>query len=132
MIADRRNDAMRAVFDALRAGDTETAKRLALAAFKLGCEHPILLNLRALDHEAHGRFQDALSDLRRAHILAPNDFSILNACGLCLARMQQFEEALACATTRPSRFGLTSGLLGSTPAGLWSNWASAPRPLKPI
>ncbi len=35
-------------------------------------------------------------DLRRAHLLAPRDFATLNACGLTLARMERFEEALNC------------------------------------
>jgi tetratricopeptide (TPR) repeat protein len=84
------------VFAAVRQGDTATARRLAVGALARGVEHPVLLNLRALDHEEGGRLDDALKDLRRAHVLAPEDYSILNSCGLCLARMERREEALRC------------------------------------
>jgi tetratricopeptide (TPR) repeat protein len=103
MTAEPRSDtrsaadaAVREVFEAARAGDLGRAKALAVAALAAGHEHPVLLNLRALDHEENGRLEAALSDLRRAHALAPDDFSILNACGLALARLRQFEAALGC------------------------------------
>ncbi|HEY1879694.1 MAG TPA: sulfotransferase [Caulobacteraceae bacterium] len=84
------------VADAIRAGNLIEARRLARKALDAGVEHPMALNLRALDYEEAGMFKQALQDLRRAHILAPRDFSILNACGLALARMDRLEEALAC------------------------------------
>ena len=56
----------------------------------------MLLNLRALDYEESGFLKEALRDLRRAHLLAPRDFAILNACGLTLARMERHDEALNC------------------------------------
>src|SRR5258708_4840771 len=80
----------------IRAGDMDGARRLALAALAGGYEHPLLLNLRALDHEEHGRFAQSLADLRRAHVLEPRDFSTLNACGLCLGRLERLEEAVSC------------------------------------
>jgi len=92
----RRAIALEQIFQTLRAGDVGRAKGLALDALSKGLEHPILLNLRALEHEEQGRFEQSLADLRRAHILAPRDFSILNACGLCLARMDRLEEAIQC------------------------------------
>jgi tetratricopeptide (TPR) repeat protein len=92
----RRAEILEPVFAAVRAGDLGTAGRLAHAALGQGLEHPVLLNLRALEHEEAGRFGQALDDLRRAHFLSPEDFSILNACGLCLARMERREEALRC------------------------------------
>ena len=81
---------------ALQAGDLARARPLAIEVLGRGVEHPLLLNLRALDHEDNGRLALALADLRRAHILAPKDFSILNACGLCLARLGRLDEALEC------------------------------------
>jgi tetratricopeptide (TPR) repeat protein len=84
------------VFAAVRSGELATAKRLARAVLAKGFEHPVLLNLRAMDYEDAGMFKESLNDLRRAHILAPADFTILNACGLCLARMDRWEEALRC------------------------------------
>jgi Tfp pilus assembly protein PilF len=95
-VETRRAEALEAVFAAVRSGDLDQAKRLASNALSEGIEHPVLLNLRALGHEEEGRFDRALTDLRRAHFLAPADFAILNACGLCLARMERLEEALRC------------------------------------
>jgi Tfp pilus assembly protein PilF len=88
--------ALQPVADAIRAGRLDEARRLARKALDAGVEHPMVLNLRALDYEEAGMFKQALQDLRRAHILAPNDFSILNACGLALARMDRLDEALPC------------------------------------
>jgi tetratricopeptide (TPR) repeat protein len=85
-----------AVMDRVRAGDLVTARRLSIAALEGGQEHPLLLNLRALDHEEHGRLEESLADLRRAHVLAPRDFATLNACGLALGRMERFAEAISC------------------------------------
>ena len=88
--------ALEAVTAALRAKDVPRAKRLSGEALARRLEHPLFLNLRALDHEEAGRFEQALTDLRRAHVLSPKDFAILNGCGLCLARMDRPEEALQC------------------------------------
>ncbi|MFI4933784.1 MAG: tetratricopeptide repeat-containing sulfotransferase family protein [Caulobacterales bacterium] len=95
----------------------DNAKHLALKALAAGHEHPLLLNLRALDHEEAGRLDQALEDLTRAHVLAPRDFSILNACGLCLSRMDRPREALQCyeqAIAIEPKFG---------PASFNSGWA---------
>ena len=97
-----------AVSAALQAGDLAGAKAMAQKALVAGVEHPLLFNLRAMDHEDAGRFEAALADLRRAHVLAPDDFAILNACGLCLARLDRLEEALSCqdqAVALEPRFG---------------------------
>lgn len=88
--------ALEPVVAALRAKDLQSAKRLAREALGRGFEHPMLLNLRALEAEEAGLFKQALADLRRAHLLAPRDFAILNACGLTLARMERLNEALNC------------------------------------
>jgi tetratricopeptide (TPR) repeat protein len=88
--------ALEPVVAALRANDLPTAKLLARQALERGVEHPMLLNLRALEAEEAGMLKQALADLRRAHLLAPRDFAILNACGLTLARMERYNEALNC------------------------------------
>ena len=87
---------MEAVTQALRDRDLAKAKALSNDALLRRIEHPLFLNLRALAHEEAGRFEQALADLRRAHVLSPKDFAILNACGLCLARMDRIEEAVRC------------------------------------
>jgi tetratricopeptide (TPR) repeat protein len=94
--ADAMRAALEPVIAAVRAIDLPTAKRLARQALERGVEHPMLLNLRALESEEAGMLKQALADLRRAHLLAPRDFAILNACGLTLARMERFSEALNC------------------------------------
>ena len=90
------NPLLERVGNALRAGDVASAKAAAREALASGLEHPLLLNLRALTYEDAGEFEKALADLRRAHVLSPKDFAILNACGLCLARLERYEEALQC------------------------------------
>jgi tetratricopeptide (TPR) repeat protein len=87
---------LKPVGDAIRAGDVETARRLAPPLLDAGIEHPLLLNLRAMNHEAAERYDLALKDLQRAHLLAPEDASTLNACGLNLLRLGRAEEALSC------------------------------------
>ena len=92
---DARSARRQALRRALEAGDQAGATALAIEALKAGDEHPLLLNLRALDHEAHDRLDDALADLRRAQALAPQDFAIANALGLCLARQNRMSDAVA-------------------------------------
>ncbi|MGH7023527.1 MAG: tetratricopeptide repeat-containing sulfotransferase family protein [Caulobacteraceae bacterium] len=94
--AATRSEVLESVFAALGDGDMAEARRLSVCALAGGIEHPVLLNLRSLDFEEAGRFNDALRDLRRAHVLAPTDPTILNACGLCLMRMERWEEARRC------------------------------------
>lgn len=93
---ERPTSIVEAVTQAVRAADMAAAKDLARRGLSAGVEHPLLLNIRALAYEDEGRLEDALADLRRAHILAPQDFSILNACGLCLARLSRLDEAIQC------------------------------------
>src|SRR5439155_15460174 len=81
---------------AVKSGDLARARILSRHALSAGVEHPLPLNITALEHEEAGRFEAALEDLRRAHVLAPNDFATLNACGLCLGRLERLEEALEC------------------------------------
>lgn len=89
-------EAVERVGQSIRSGDMAGARRLAIEALAAGVEHPLLLNLRALQHEDDGRFEASLADLQRAHLLAPNDFAILNACGLALGRLERIEEAVSC------------------------------------
>jgi tetratricopeptide (TPR) repeat protein len=81
---------------ALAVRDIPAARRLAERALGAGLEHAVLYNLRAIGHEEAGRLDEALSDLRKAHFLAPNDFTVLNALGLACARSGRLQEALAC------------------------------------
>src|ERR1700678_730060 len=94
--SDAGRQVLEKVIAAARLGDLVEARRLAILALSGGLEHPLLLNLRALDHEDAGRFEAALTDLRRAHVLSPKDPGILNACGLCLGRLERPEEAIKC------------------------------------
>jgi tetratricopeptide (TPR) repeat protein len=96
--ADVSNDDPRALLEpisrALHGGNVAEGRRLAEAALARGFEHPLLLNLRALSHDEAGRHEEALTDLRRAHVLAPNDFAVLNALGLACTRTDRFAEAV--------------------------------------
>lgn len=96
VLSDEARARLKPVGDAVRAGDIETARRLAPPLLEAGLEHPLLLNLRAMNHEAVERWDLALKDLQRAHLLAPKDPSTLNACGLNLLRLGRAEEALTC------------------------------------
>lgn len=93
---DPRAALLREVQAAIRANDLKAATAKALVALDAGIEHPMLLNLRALKAEEEGRAADALPDLQRANVLQPNDFTIVNALGLCLARLERYPEAAAC------------------------------------
>jgi tetratricopeptide (TPR) repeat protein len=78
---------VRAVIDALEAGDHGRASELARAALDRGEANPLFLNLRAWWHEQNGRLPAALADLEHAHALAPDDVPVLNALGLCRERL---------------------------------------------
>jgi Tfp pilus assembly protein PilF len=95
LVPNARTLALREVQAAIRANDLPGATAKALAALAAGHEHPMLLNLRALKAEEEGRPADALSDLQRARVLAPADFTVLNALGLCFARLERYGEASA-------------------------------------
>jgi len=83
------------ILSALQAQDVVRAVALACAALADGDERALYLNLRAYDHEKAGRDTLALADLKRAHVLDPDDMQALNALGLAYARNGQFEEARA-------------------------------------
>jgi Flp pilus assembly protein TadD len=84
---------LREVQAAIRSNDLKAATEKALVALDAGVEHPMLLNLRALKLEEEGRAAEALADLQRARALAPGDYTVLNALGLCFARLERYAEA---------------------------------------
>jgi tetratricopeptide (TPR) repeat protein len=86
---------LRAVHQALTAGDIPTAGKLAEDALNDGIDHPMVLNLVAGRREAEGRLEEALALLQRALAAAPGAVGILNAIGLCLTRLGRFDEAVA-------------------------------------
>lgn len=79
---------------ATQARDFPRAAGLAAAALEAGLEHPMVLNLAALKYEQESRFEDALTVLRRAIQLAPEDLGARNASGLVLTRLERYPEAL--------------------------------------
>jgi tetratricopeptide (TPR) repeat protein len=79
---------------AQRGAHTEAAV-MAEAALADGLQHPLLLNVVALNLEMQGRLAEAEQLLRRAVAMAPSDVGSRNALGLCLLRLDQPEEALA-------------------------------------
>jgi tetratricopeptide (TPR) repeat protein len=78
---------------AQRGAHTEAAV-MAAAALEGGLEHPLLLNVVALNLEMQGRVADAERLLRRAVAIAPGDVGARNALGLCLLRLDRPREAL--------------------------------------
>ena len=86
---------LRAVHQALSAGDIPTAGKLAEDALNDGIDHPMVLNLVAGRREEEGRLEEALVLLRRALAAAPDAIGMMNAIGLVLNRLGRFEEAVA-------------------------------------
>jgi tetratricopeptide (TPR) repeat protein len=84
-----------AVHAAAKRGAHTEAAALAEQALADGLEHPLLLNLAALNLESQGRVSDAERLLQRAIALGPNDLGSRNALGLCLLRLERPREALA-------------------------------------
>lgn len=84
---------LRAVHAALTAGDVATAGKLAEDALNDGIDHPMVLNLVAGRREEEGRLDESLVLLRRALAAAPEAIGVMNAIGLCLSRLDRFEEA---------------------------------------
>jgi tetratricopeptide (TPR) repeat protein len=87
--------ALSAVHAAAQRGAHSEAAALAAAALADGLEHPLLLNVAALNLEMQGRITEAEQLLQRAVALAPSDLGSRNALGLCLLRLDRPEEALA-------------------------------------
>ncbi|HZZ68687.1 MAG TPA: tetratricopeptide repeat protein [Phenylobacterium sp.] len=78
----------------LTAGDIEGAVALAERALSGGLEHPLIFNLAAERLESEDRYAEALALLERGRRVAPDDLGLRQALGLCLFRLQRFEEAL--------------------------------------
>jgi tetratricopeptide (TPR) repeat protein len=85
---------LRAVHEALRAGNHAQAALLADAALGGGFEHPLLLNAAALELERRGRVPEAVRLLEQAVRIAPDDPGSRNALGLCLLQLERPAEAL--------------------------------------
>jgi len=77
----------------LARSEVAQAVDLARKALDSGAEAPLLLNLRAYWLESQNRTRDALTDLTRARAIAPGDPMVLNALGLCLAKLGKLDEA---------------------------------------
>ena len=89
------SEVISAVERALQSADTIRAIDLARTGLDQGVMHPLLLNLRAYWLETQEKPEEALKDLRQAHTLAPRDPTVLNALGLCLAKLDRRHEAVA-------------------------------------
>jgi tetratricopeptide (TPR) repeat protein len=85
---------LRAVHEALRAGNHAQAGLLADAALAGGLEHPLLLNVAALELERQGRVPEAVQLLEQAVRIAPDDQGSRNALGLCLLQLERPADAL--------------------------------------
>ncbi len=83
-----------AVHAAATRGAHAEAAALAEQALAGGLEHPLLLNLAALNRDMQGRVSEAERLLQRAIVIDPNDLSSRNALGLCLLRLDRPAEAL--------------------------------------
>jgi tetratricopeptide (TPR) repeat protein len=83
-----------AVHAAAVRGAHAEASALAEQALADGLEHPLLLNLAALNLDKQGRHLDAERLLQRAVAIGPNDLSSRNALGLCLLQLERPAEAL--------------------------------------
>jgi len=86
---------LRAIHAALSGGDVAAAAKMAEDALRDGIDHVMVLSLVAGRREEEGRLADALALLRRAKAGAPDAAGIINQVGLCLLRMEQWEEAAA-------------------------------------
>ncbi len=89
------NSTLTAVHAAAMRGAHAEAAALAQQALADGLEHPLLLNLAALDLDMQGRVSEAEALLQRAILIAPNDLGARNALGLCLLRLERPAEALS-------------------------------------
>jgi Tfp pilus assembly protein PilF len=83
-----------AVLEMVRAGRHGQAAVLAEAALADGLEHPLLLNVAALNLEQRGELAGAEKLLQRAVTIDPKDSGARNAYGLCLMRLERAAEAI--------------------------------------
>ena len=123
-MAEERRRLLGEVQAALTAQDLDRAVALARDALERGIEEAFVLNLRAYWHEQEGRHAEALTDLRRALTLAPEDIAVLNALGLAYARLGRMREAVEAfdgalrldAEFAPAHFNRAG------PAKIWESW----------
>lgn len=85
---------LRMIHEAARSGRHAEAAELAQRALADGLEHPLILNLVALNLEDQGRIADAETLLARAVHIDPTDIGARNALGLCLLRLDRPADAL--------------------------------------
>src|ERR1700722_8712396 len=88
------NATLGAVLEMARAGQHRQAAGLAAAALADGLEHPLLLNVAALNLEQRGELAEAEKLLQRAVAIGPKDPGARNAYGLCLMRLERPAEAI--------------------------------------
>jgi Tfp pilus assembly protein PilF len=88
------NATLGAVLEMARAGQHRQAADLAEAALADGLEHPLLLNVSALNLEQRGELAEAEKRLQRAVTIGPKDPGARNAYGLCLMRLERPGEAI--------------------------------------
>jgi tetratricopeptide (TPR) repeat protein len=86
---------LRAVHALAQRGAHREAALMAEAALADGLEHPLLLNVAALNLEMRGYPADAEPLLQRAVAMAHGDLGARNALGLCLLQLERPLEALA-------------------------------------
>jgi len=87
--------ALEQIAKAFAASDVRRAYEIANTVLVSGLAHPKLYNTRAVWFAQRGRDDLALADFQRSLALAPKDILTLNAAGLCLMRLQQFDQAAA-------------------------------------
>lgn len=80
---------------AVQNGDINRAVAIATDALRNGHQDALFYNLRAYALEQQGHLEDALGDLNRASRLAPDDAMVQNALGLCLTRLERWQDAIA-------------------------------------
>ncbi|HEY6578985.1 MAG TPA: sulfotransferase, partial [Rhizomicrobium sp.] len=83
------------VIDAVRAGQNDRARELAIAALDDGLRHPVLFNIRAAWHGRRERYEEALADFEAARIWLPRDPMLLDGIGHCLIMLARPREAVA-------------------------------------
>jgi len=88
-------DHLRAIDNAMRAGQTREAMRLAAEAAKDGVEHPNVLMFAAYHFLEHNDLDKALLCAQRARDIAPRHPDILNVLGISLTRLNRIDEALS-------------------------------------
>lgn len=89
-----RDDALRWIDRAVRAGDIPRAAALAEEALGQGIEHPGVLNLAAHAALERGDFGRTIALLERARGLAPRDVHVLNSLGIAYKRVGRFADAI--------------------------------------